>query len=194
MDLKLQGKISLVTGPTLGIGLAIAAALVTELLRFRRLSTLRRFQRSNLLYINGSSTIPLSGVMMNTQIIVQHSPYSVSETIERLESQLRQQNIPIFARIDHAAGAKTAGLALADEALLIFGDPKVGTYLMQENPMMGIELPLKILVWSQRNVTYLAYNDPLQVAKEYDLEKSAALAKKMADFMAKLVAEVCHSK
>lgn len=75
------------------------------------------------------------------------SPYPVAETLDRLENVLKGKGIKVFARIDHAAEARSAGLALRPMQLLIFGHPKVGTPLMQAAPTTGLDLPMKALAW-----------------------------------------------
>ena len=75
------------------------------------------------------------------------SPYSVAETLDRLEAVLKGKGIKVFARIDHAYEARSAGLALRPMQLLIFGHPKVGTPMMQAAPTMGLDLPMKALAW-----------------------------------------------
>ena len=71
----------------------------------------------------------------------------VKETIEALAAALEKKGIKIVARVDHAAGARAAGLELAPSELLIFGNPKLGTPLMQSNATIGLDLPMKVLAW-----------------------------------------------
>lgn len=75
------------------------------------------------------------------------SPHSVPATVDRMIAALGRRGITLFARIDQAAGARQAGLELADEELVIFGDPRVGTLLMQRDAAIGYELPLRLLIW-----------------------------------------------
>ncbi|MBV8353094.1 MAG: DUF302 domain-containing protein [Verrucomicrobia bacterium] len=87
------------------------------------------------------------------------SPYSVHETINRLEGLLKSKGIKIFARIDQAAEAQAAGLSMRPTELLIYGDPKTGTPLMNEYPSLAIDLPLKALAWeSAEGKVYLSFN------------------------------------
>jgi uncharacterized protein (DUF302 family) len=79
-------------------------------------------------------------------IVSQPSPYSVAETVERLETVLRSRSISLFARIDHAVEAAKVGLAMPPTQVLIFGNPRAGTPLMLAAPTIAIELPLKVLV------------------------------------------------
>jgi uncharacterized protein (DUF302 family) len=103
-------------------------------------------------------------------LIVVPSRYGPKETIVRLETELKTKGLTIFARIDHAAGAAQAGLLLRPTELLIFGNAKAGTPLMEANQEVGIDLPLKALVWEDsRGKTWLSYNDPRWLAKRHGL-------------------------
>jgi uncharacterized protein (DUF302 family) len=98
------------------------------------------------------------------------SSYSVAETVERLETQLTEHNITIFARLDFAADAARVGLDMRPERMLIFGNPKAGTPLMQAVPASGLDLPLKVLVWQDaQGRTWLAYNRPEYIVARHGL-------------------------
>ncbi|MFY0614692.1 MAG: DUF302 domain-containing protein [Hyphomicrobiaceae bacterium] len=79
------------------------------------------------------------------------SKYSVKESLDRLSAILTKKGIRVMARVDHAAGAKAAGLELAPTELLIFGNPKLGTPLMQSNRLIGLDLPMKVLAWQDKD-------------------------------------------
>jgi uncharacterized protein (DUF302 family) len=98
------------------------------------------------------------------------SNYSPKETMDRLEAAVKSKGLTVFAHIDHAAGAAQVGLPLRPTDLLIFGNAKGGTPLMQANQEIGIDLPLKILVWQdQAGTTWLSYNDSSWLAKRHGL-------------------------
>src|SRR6266705_1868137 len=98
------------------------------------------------------------------------SHYGAKETADRLEAEIKAKGMTVFARIDHAAGAAQAGLALGPTEVLIFGNAKAGTPLMQSNQTIGIDLPLKVLVWQDASgKTWLSYNDPSWLAKRHGL-------------------------
>jgi len=87
------------------------------------------------------------------------SRYSVRETIDRLENLLKSKGMKIFARFDQAAEAQAVGLSMRPTELLMFGDPKTGTPLMNEYPSLSIDLPLKAAAWeSADGKVYLSYN------------------------------------
>ena len=92
------------------------------------------------------------------------------ETMDRLEAAVKAKGLTILARIDHTAGAAEVGLSLRPTAVLIFGNAKAGTPLMQSNQTTGIDLPLKALVWQDESGnTWLTYNDPTWLAKRHGL-------------------------
>jgi uncharacterized protein (DUF302 family) len=89
------------------------------------------------------------------------SPYTVSETLARLEAIVQTKGISILALIDHSGDAERAGLKLQPTKLLIFGNAKAGTPLMIASPTVAIDLPLKALVWEDSDgKVWLSYNSP----------------------------------
>jgi uncharacterized protein (DUF302 family) len=98
------------------------------------------------------------------------SQHTVAETMDRIESLLKQRGILVFARIDFSADAGRAGLSMRPEQLLIFGNPKAGTPLMLAAPVAGLDLPLKALVWEDADGrVWIAYNDPQYVVRRHAL-------------------------
>lgn len=125
------------------------------------------------------------------QLIVHQSPYSVSTTIERLETGILAKGMKVFAKIDHANEARGVDMPLNDEVVLVFGDPKIGTFLMQENPLIGLELPLRLLVWqNEKSHTQIAYIDPISLGSAYKIYSQTAYLKKMTGGLAALIEEV----
>ena len=103
-------------------------------------------------------------------LITVQSSYGPKETMERLEAEVKAKGLTVFAHVDHAAGAAAAGLPLRPTDLLIFGNAKGGTPLMQAAQTIGIDLPLKALVWQdEAGSTFLSYNDPAWLAKRHGL-------------------------
>jgi uncharacterized protein (DUF302 family) len=103
------------------------------------------------------------------------SRHSVAQTMERLESLLRERGVMVFARIDFSGDAARAGLSLPAEQMLIFGNPKAGTPLMQAVPAAGLDLPLKALVWEDSaGHTQIAYNDPQYIIDRHGLDAAFA--------------------
>ena len=110
-------------------------------------------------------------------LIAVKSPYSAKETMNRLEEVVKQKGLNVFARIDHAAGAAKIGKTLRPTELLIFGNPQGGTPLMECAQTMGIDLPLKALVWEDASAqVWLGYNDITFIAKRHEVPDCAAPA------------------
>ena len=94
--------------------------------------------------------------------------HSVTATTDKLEELLKQRDVKIFARIDFAHDAAAAGLDMRPQQLLIFGNPKAGTPLLQAQPTVGLDLPLRALVWEDtRGATWLAYTDPRYIVDRH---------------------------
>ena len=103
------------------------------------------------------------------------SNYDVATTADRLESVLRQNGMTIFARIDHAAGAKSVGMYLQPTELIIFGNPNVGSLLMKCQRTVGIDLPQKALIYKfSSGDVLLAYNDPMYLNARHKLTSKCA--------------------
>jgi len=118
----------------------------------------------------------MSYIMLNCntaqdmELVTIESPYSVDETMDRLEGLLQDKGMTIFSVIDHAKGASDVGMELRTTQLIIFGNPKVGTKLMQCSQQVGIDLPLKFLVWEDENgQTNIGYYAPQSIKAQHDL-------------------------
>jgi uncharacterized protein (DUF302 family) len=122
-------------------------------------------------------------------LVVTRSPHDVAGTVERLVAGLDRRGIEVFARIDHAGGARAAGLELADEVLLVFGNPAVGTALMQADPAAGIDLPLRVLVWSADGATGVGFRDPHELAADFRLAGQEGVLGRLRGLLDQLVAE-----
>ena len=110
--------------------------------------------------------------MTDDGLTMMESPHDVKTTIDRLEAAARAKGLTIFARIDHGAGAATAGLQLRPTELIIFGNAKGGTPLMQAQQTIGIDLPLKALAWQDKaGKTWLTWNEPAWLAARHGLAR-----------------------
>lgn len=104
------------------------------------------------------------------------SNFGPKETMDRLETAVKAKGMTVFARIDHAAGAASVGLRLRPTEVLIFGNAKGGTPLMQSVQSIGIDLPLKALVWQDASgQTWFSYNDPAFLAQRHGLGGETAV-------------------
>ena len=110
-------------------------------------------------------------------LITRDSAHDVPTTLARLNDALRAKGITVFATIDHGAGAVGAGLELRPTVVIIFGNPKAGTPLMQAGQTAGIDLPLKALIWEdEKGGTHFTYNDPVWIAARHGLDSKAGQA------------------
>jgi uncharacterized protein (DUF302 family) len=106
----------------------------------------------------------------DAHLVTLPSAHSVAETVERLKSSLSQKRIQLFADIDHAAGAQKVGLSLRPTRLLIFGNPQAGTPLMQSQQTIGLDLPLRVLVWEdEAGKVWLTYHPPEFLARHHQV-------------------------
>ena len=109
------------------------------------------------------------------------SSFGPKETIDRLEAEIRAKGLNVFARIDHAAAAVEAGLELRPTTLIVFGNARGGTPLMQASQTAGIDLPLKALVWQDAaGKTWLSYNEPGWIAQRHHLGVKAEVIDKLS--------------
>ena len=122
--------------------------------------------------LRGNPSPEASPIPMDTKGIIDvQSKYSAVETAARLESILKAKGTKIFAIIDQAAEAKAVGLTMRPTVLLIFGDPKAGTPLMNRYPSLALDLPLKVLVReSEDGAVWLSYNSPEFLQERYRLD------------------------
>jgi uncharacterized protein (DUF302 family) len=103
------------------------------------------------------------------------SHHSVGATLDRLEALLRARGILVFARIDFSGDAERAGLRMAAQQMLIFGNPKAGTALLLAAPSAGLDLPLKLLAWEAPDgKVWAAYNDPQYIVQRHGLPADLA--------------------
>ncbi len=109
-------------------------------------------------------------------IIHKSSKHTVKQTMDRLESIVKEKGLTIFARIDHQAGAEKVGMKMAEAEVLIFGNPKMGTAIMKFDTAAGLDLPLRVLVYADKDgKTAIAYHNPQALRKHYAVAESPAL-------------------
>lgn len=134
-----------------------------------------------------------SSLLAADGLVAAKSPYKSKETMDRLESVLKKKDMTIFARVDHAAGAAKVGKTLRPTEVLIFGNPKGGTPFMECNQTVGIDLPLKALVWEDADgQVWLAYNDPAYIAARHrvpDCPVVGNLKKALEEFVREVTAQ-----
>lgn len=114
-------------------------------------------------------------------MITKISPHSVPETMKRLEAAITAAGGTVFARIDHAAGAQGAEMALRPTQVLIFGNPKLGTPAMQYTQTVGLDLPLRVLAYlDQNDVVHVVYHDPATLTADHGLPVDAGYIAQMS--------------
>jgi CubicO group peptidase (beta-lactamase class C family)/uncharacterized protein (DUF302 family) len=120
-------------------------------------------------------------------VVAQESKFSADETVARIKAQLAADKVPVFATFDHGANAKDAGLELRPTQVIVFGNPKVGTRIMQDNQAAGIDLPLRVLVWQDRlNRVWIGYPSFGRLAADYGLTDGKTL-QAVAGYVERLV-------
>jgi uncharacterized protein (DUF302 family) len=113
------------------------------------------------------------------------SANSVAVTLDKLEAALQTKGMTIFKRVPHSEGAKSVGLKIRDTELLIFGNPKIGTLLMQCKQSAALDLPLKALAYKDKDgQVWLAYNDPGYIAKRHHVSNCSQVINKMSKALA----------
>ncbi len=123
------------------------------------------------------------------------SKFGPKETMDRLQAEIRAQGMTVFARIDHAAGASEVGLTLPPTEVIIFGNARGGTPLMQSVQTVGIDLPLKALVWEDAaGTTWLSYNEPGWIAQRHSVANAKPVVSKMAAALSAMSRKAANSQ
>ncbi len=118
-----------------------------------------------------------------SDLIIKDSALSVDDTITKIEHIVEaKKGLGVFSIIDHKKGADKAGLALTPTKVILFGNPKLGTKLMQKDPLTALDLPMKVLVFRVGNVTKIVYRDPQKWSENFQL-KDCKMIKKMRKAM-----------
>ena len=107
-------------------------------------------------------------------IVTKRSAYGVDETIERLTTTLTAKSVKIFAVIDHGGEASRVGLTMPETKVIIFGNPRAGTPIMQASPSAALDLPMRVLVASDGDATVVRYIDPVWLAARYGFDRELA--------------------
>ena len=127
-------------------------------------------------------------------LITTPSRFDPKQTMDRIESAVRAQGLQVFARIDHAAGAAAAGLELRPTELLIFGNARGGTPLMQSAQTAGIDLPLKALAWQDpAGACWISYNDPHWIAARHGIANLEPVGAKLNSVLGAIVSTATNA-
>src|SRR6266480_2028710 len=127
----------------------------------------------------GSDSLPITEGLSSIR-----SSFGPKETMDRLVADIGAKGLQVFARIDHAAGAADVGLNLRPTELIIFGNARGGTPLIQSAQTIGIDLPLKALVWEDApGNTWISYNEPKWIVQRHGVTHAEAIVNKLADLL-----------
>ena len=139
-----------------------------------------------ILYVIATIFFLTTSAYAGSGIISVKSAHDVKTTADRLESTLKQKGMNVFIRINHAQGAQKIGKELRPTELIIFGNPKVGTPLMQCAQSVAIDLPQKALIWQDaQNQVWLSYNDPNYLVERHGIEGCGEVIKKVKGALGK---------
>ncbi|UWS08944.1 DUF302 domain-containing protein [Phaeobacter inhibens] len=131
----------------------------------------------------------MSAIPAAADLIKIRSQKPVVETLDALQAAVEEAGATVFARVDHAAGAQKVDLSLGDAQLLIFGNPKLGTPVMQADLRAGLFLPLKVLAYQDaEGQVWLTYEDPAEMLAGLDVPADAEAVAKMQGALGKLTA------
>ncbi len=126
-----------------------------------------------------------------SDLIVKTGELSVNDTITKIEKIVESKaktGLSVFTIIDHKNGADKVNMELSNTKVILFGNPKLGTKLMQKDPLVSLDLPMRVLVYSENNTTKIVYRDPIKWAKNFDLNGS-----RMVDKMVKAMDAITTS-
>ena len=119
-------------------------------------------------------------------IVSKTSTHSVKDTLDKLETIVTAKGFTVVARVNHAKAAENVGQKLNPTEVLIFGNPKVGTALMQSNQAIGLDLPIKVIAWEDdKGVVTIAYNDPAWMVSRFGITDRDEVVKKMTGALMK---------
>lgn len=138
----------------------------------------------------GFTTLATGAYAQQTAPIVQKSAHDLSATVARLESAIKQRGATIVAKVDHAAAAKANSLDLRPTVVIIFGNPKLGTPLMQSSQTAGLDLPLRILVWQDAaGAVMVGYWPPAALAQAHSIRDRDPVIKTMSEALGAITGE-----
>lgn len=118
------------------------------------------------------------------------SRYDFETTVEELKETISSMDLRVIAEVPHSKGAEMSGLELPPTHLLIFGNPKVGSLLMQEDQGIGLDLPLRMVIFERDGQTFISYRDPRGLESDYDLGEQARILGKMNQVLGQIAEKV----
>jgi uncharacterized protein (DUF302 family) len=125
-------------------------------------------------------------------MIIKRSTSGFPETVGLLLQAIGRRGLTLFARIDHSGGAREVGMDLAEEEVVLFGNARSGTPLMQSDPRAGIDLPLRILIWREGEDVLLGFRDPRELSATYEVRSHQPILEQMAALLEELTSEAAR--
>lgn len=129
-------------------------------------------------------------IFANNNLITKTTNKPVQDVVESIKKIVANKGLTIFTQIDHSTNAAQYKIELKDMTLLIFGNPQAGTKLMQENPLIGLELPLKVLVYREGMITKIVYKDPLSYEADFGIIENKLIIENMSKSLDNLTNKV----
>ncbi len=131
-----------------------------------------------------------TALAQTASLVTKKSAHDVAATVARLEAAITKRGAAIAAKVDHAAAAKANGLELRPATVVIFGNPKLGTPLMQASPTAGLDLPMRVLVWQDASgAVMVGYWPPPQLAVAHGIKDRDQILKTMAGALDAITSE-----
>lgn len=131
----------------------------------------------------------------SAELVTRSGTQSVDQTVELLKAAIAEMDLKVIAEIDHAQAAAENGLDLRPTHVLLFGNPQVGTKLMQADQRAGLDLPLRMLVWeNEQGEVFVSYHDPANLSQTYQLEEREEVLQKMQGVLEKLAQKASGAK
>lgn len=131
----------------------------------------------------------------NGSLVTQSSIHSYTKTVELVKSAIEEKGLKVIAEIDHAQAAAGSNLDLRPTLTLLFGNPEVGTKLMQADQRAGLDLPLRMLVWENEDgEVFVSYHSPLDLLKTYRLKNQVEVLQKMKGMLENLIQDLDGSR
>lgn len=127
--------------------------------------------------------------IVSEQKLIYESQHNFNETLTRLKAALEKRNLNVFTEVDHQAGAEKVDLKLDKNYLVIFGNPKVGTLLMQKNPQFGVDLPMKALIYAEGQKVFLRMTDISTIGQTHGLDTSNPPISKIREVLNQIAIE-----
>jgi uncharacterized protein (DUF302 family) len=141
-----------------------------------------------LFYLVLSSATAWAQSQTDTDLITRPSAHSVAKTVELLKAAIKEADLKVISEIDHAEAASRNSLELKPTHTLLFGNPNAGTKLMQADQRAGLDLPLRMVVWQNKEgKVFISYHDPVKLATTYQLNEQRDVLNTMQGIMEKLV-------